>query len=272
MKIFAIQNEYDNSTPTSFLFYYEVSRKFYVEITDNADEWQVPFAFSGLVKKNIRTVNASRSLRWVKERIVPSDRQNILQILKDNGLERYDEYDLLMLGSGRCAQDDYCLVPISEKDLPADIRERARKRVDDAFVFEASLSLLVFFANGEAKLYQLDDLARHIKALSNYIDSRLEYIGDVKIQVGGYGIYWNDSVSVSDAELYRFGQKVSISKNDLILFVSNGVVNVAEAAQILNCSRQNVNDLVKRKRLIPIKETAKEKWFLKSDVQKRLWV
>lgn len=272
MKIFAIQNEYNNSIPTAFLFYYEAPRKFYVEITDNADEWQVPFAFSGLVRKNTRTVNASRSLKWVRERIVPSDRQNISQILKDNGLKCYDEYELLMLGNGRCAQDDYCLVPISEKDLPTDILERAHKRVDDAFVFENSLSLIVFFANGETKLYRLNDLSQNVKTLDSYMRSRPECIGDVKIQVGGRGIYWNDSVSVSDAELYRLGQKVSISKNDLVTFVTNGVVNVAEAAKILNCSRQNIDDLVKRKKLTPVKETLKEKWFLKSDIQKRLWV
>lgn len=272
MKIFAIQNEYDNSAPTSFLFYYEISRKFYVEITDGANEWQVPFAFSGLVRKNIRTVNASRSLRWVRERIVPNDRQNISQILKDNGLKYYDEYKLLVLGNGRCAQDDYCLVPISEKDLPADISERAHKRVDDAFVFENSSSLIVFFANGETKLYRLSDLAQSIKVFGSYMRNRPEYIGGVKVQVDGRGIYWNNSVSVSDTELYRLGQKVSISKNDLVAFVTNGVVNVAEAAKILNCSRQNIDDLVKRKKLTPVKETLKEKWFLKSDVQKRLWI
>lgn len=45
---------------------------------------------------------------WVRQRIVPPDRQNIGQILKANGLEEYDEFSLLMFGSGRCAQDDYC--------------------------------------------------------------------------------------------------------------------------------------------------------------------
>lgn len=40
------------------------------------------------------------------------------QVLKENGLDFYDEYELLMLADGRCAQDDYYLVPVKLEELP----------------------------------------------------------------------------------------------------------------------------------------------------------
>lgn len=271
MKIFAIKNEYDNSEPVAFLIYFEAAKKFYVEITDSADEWQVPFAFLGYVKKGIRTINPTISLRWVRERIIPSDRQNISQILRDNGLKYYDEFELLKLGHGRCAQDDYCIIPIAEDNLPADIRIRNHKRVDDIFPLEDSKSLLVFFKDGKAKICKLKSVIGAMPALQNYLTQFPELINDVKIQAGGYGICWNDNMMISDSELYRCGQNIPLSKKDLMNFIVTRVVNSAEAAQILNCSRQNIDDLVKRKKLTPIKETAKDKWFLKSDVLKREW-
>lgn len=41
----------------------------------------------------------------MQQRIAPTDRQNLGQILKDNGLDEYDEFQLLMLANGRCVQD-----------------------------------------------------------------------------------------------------------------------------------------------------------------------
>ena len=41
-----------------------------------------------------------RSKIWVEQRIIPSDRQNIAEILRDNNLKEYDEFELLMLAMG----------------------------------------------------------------------------------------------------------------------------------------------------------------------------
>ncbi|MCR5150453.1 MAG: helix-turn-helix domain-containing protein [Clostridiales bacterium] len=59
-------------------------------------------------------------------------------------------------------------------------------------------------------------------------------------------------------------------KSDLCSFVSEGVVNTAQAAQILNCTRQNIDNLMKRGKLKPVKEMANDKLFLKSDILKRV--
>ena len=61
-----------------------------------------------------------------------------------------------------------------------------------------------------------------------------------------------------------------MSDEELKLFISENVITTMEVAELLNCSRQNVDDLVRRKKLIPIRKTHRDKWFLKSDILARL--
>ena len=270
MKIFAIKNENDN-TVFSYLVYYEIADKFYIEIDDNADEWCVPFYISHFVRRGIFTVNAKQSSEWVRQRIIPPDRQNIGQILKDNGLKNYREYELLMLGEGRCAQDDYCLELITENDLPKCIRDRIKKRIDDVIPLSCSDSLLVFFGNSKVKLCKMNKIVQKYPQVEKYLSIRPNEFKNVSVEVGGTGISWNESLVIPDSELYKYGTTVNLSKKDFLDFISMRVVNTAEAARILNCSRQNIDDLIKRGKLKPIKEMANDKLFLKSDILKREW-
>jgi hypothetical protein len=129
MKIFAIRDETDlTGKDIAYLIYYEQDKRFYIELPENADPWETPLLLSSFLKRGERTVNAYWSGMWVRQRIVPSDRQNLGQILKDNGLKTYDEFDLLMLADGRCAQDDYYLAPVVEADLPESFVKRFRRR------------------------------------------------------------------------------------------------------------------------------------------------
>jgi predicted DNA-binding transcriptional regulator AlpA len=91
------------------------------------------------------------------------------------------------------------------------------------------------------------------------------------MQTGGYGVAWDTNMVISDAELYRIGQDVPLSAGDFKNFVVHRVVTAAEAAEILGCSRQNIDDLTKRGKLHPIKSGAKTTLFLKSEILKRNW-
>ena len=64
--------------------------------------------------------------------------------MKENGLEEYDEYRLLMLGEGRCAQDNYYLITLDESELPEEFKCRYQKKVEDIIPL-ANAALLVFF-------------------------------------------------------------------------------------------------------------------------------
>ena len=81
-----------------------------------------------------------------------------------------------------------------------------------------------------------------------------------------------ETVTISDKELYKYGVEIGLSMDDFRDFVSHRVVNAAEAAEILECSRQNIGDLVQREKLHPIKREAKNTLFLKSEVVQRKWL
>ncbi len=72
-----------------------------------------------------------------------------------------------------------------------------------------------------------------------------------------------ESMSISDRELYDSGIRIPLSPADFREFVVQRVINAAEAAELLECSRQNISDLVKRNKLRPIKESEKNTLFLK---------
>lgn len=158
MKTFAIRNEEDKKKKDlGYLIYYEKEKRFYIELPDDADPWETPLLLSSCLKRGEKTINAYWSKNWVQQRIVPSDRQNLGSILKDNGLDCYDEFKLLMLAHGRCAQDNYYLVAVSEKKLPAFIAERNTRMVKSVVALP-DYALIVFFMDGAVRKCKLNQL------------------------------------------------------------------------------------------------------------------
>jgi hypothetical protein len=51
-------------------------------------------------------------MRWIKERVVPSSRQNIDGILKQVGIDKYDELSIFLYAKGRFNFDGYYLESI----------------------------------------------------------------------------------------------------------------------------------------------------------------
>ena len=266
MKIFAIKDETDTTGKTlAWLIYYEAEKRFYIELPDDADPWETPLLLSSVLKRGERTVNAYWSKLWVQQRIVPSDRQNLGQVLRDNALDTYDEFELLMLANGRCAQDDYYLVPMTESELPQSLMARFQKKVEDVVPL-AHQTLLVFFRDGLVKKCEVPPLDALLPICKND-----ELFRTVTVQTGGYGICWGESLTVADNALYENGQTVPLTLDDFRCFVENRIVNTAEAAELLDCSRQNIDDLIRRDKLHPVKATAKSKLFLKSELIQRKW-
>ncbi len=271
MKLFAIRDESEKNNPIlGYLVYYEKDKNFYIELPTNADPWRTPLLLSSFVKRGEQTVNAYWSKLWVQQRIVPSDRQNIGKILKENGLNEYDEYELLMLGEGRCAQDDYYLEALPESELPQEVAERFRNKVEDVVPLK-NRQLLVFFRDGVVRKCDMRIFFEKEVKFLPLLNSQ-EYFCKVAVESGGYGICWGKAITISDKELYEYGTDVGLSLDDFRDFVSHRVVNAAEAAEILECSRQNIGDLVQREKLHPIKREAKNTLFLKSEVIQRKWM
>lgn len=57
---------------------------------------------------------------------------------------------------------------------------------------------------------------------------------------------------------------------ELKQFITDNIITTGEAAELLGCSRQYINQLVKENKLIPIKKINYITLFLKSDVEARL--
>lgn len=93
----------------------------------------------------------------------------------------------------------------------------------------------------------------------------------VNVETDGYGICWGENLCIECGKLYAAGKKVPLSMEEFKCFVRERVVDSAEAAEELACSKQNVDDLAKRGKLHPIKEGAKYRLFLKSEVMQRKW-
>jgi hypothetical protein len=270
MKIFAIRDEFDSAKKNlAYLLYYEMEKRFYIELPDAADPWETPLLLSSFVKRGEKTVNSYWSKLWVQQRIVPTDRQNLGQVLKDNRLKAYDEYSLLMLSMGRCAQDDCYLVPMEAEELPEEIQNRFQKRIEDVVPLE-NYHLLVFFRDGKVKKCSLRERFQSDRAFRVLLRNE-DLFYPVQMQTGGYGVAWDTNMTISDAELYEIGQYIPLSAGDFWNFAVHRVITAAEAAEILCCSRQNIDDLAKRGKLHPIKSSAKTTLFLKSEVLKRNW-
>lgn len=269
MKIFAIKSDEDKKT-LAYLLYYEKEKLFYIELPDDADPWETPLILSSFAKKNITTINSYWSRLWVQQRIVPSDRQNLGQVLKENHLSEYDEFKLLMLSDGRCAQDDLYLEEIIQGDMPVEIEKRYEKKIEDIVPLQ-NYTLLVFFRDGIIKKCDIQEFFNENKALETFLTINKDMFRHVRMQPGGYGIQWEEYMSITDRELYDAGTEIPLSLSDFREFVLQRVINSAEAAELLDCSRQNIADLIKRNKLHPIKMSEKNTLLLKSEVMKRNW-
>lgn len=270
MRIFAIRKDSDpRNTGIAYLFYYEQEKRFYIELPDDADPWNTPLILSSILKQGRKTVNSYWSRVWVQQRIVPSDRQNLGQILKANGLDSYDEFKLLLLSEGRCAQDDYYITEISPSDLPDNVADRFDHKIEDVVPLQRK-ALLVFFRNGVTQRCDIKNILQSDNTFSPLLknDSFFQRVG---VQIGGYGVCWGEQLTISDSILYNIGQPVPLTQEDFSTFVRQRVVTTAEAAELLQCTKQNIDDLTRRGKLHPIKEAPKGKLFLKSEILQRLW-
>ncbi|MGI8351689.1 DNA-binding protein [Niallia circulans] len=58
-------------------------------------------------------------------------------------------------------------------------------------------------------------------------------------------------------------------KEELTSFIQKEIINTTEALEILQCSRQNLNNLVQREVLKPIKDLPRDRLFFRSDIVER---
>ena len=265
MKIYEILDE-ENALSMGVLLYYEREGTCIIELQENLDEWTSPLLFTSYVKKKIYTIPRDISFLWVKERIIPSGRQNINGILARHKLKSYDEIKFLEISEGRCSQDS--LYIRKKEKMPNYVVERMKKNIIDCVISEDD-SLLCFFVDGVTKKIDLSQMA-HIEGVDKILRNK-DLFQSGKVCTGGYSVTFNDSIDIPANVLYESGIYIPLRLNDFLAFVQKNVLDTTESCNILECSRQNVAYMVKQQQLAPIKEEVKGNLYLKGEVLRNKW-
>ncbi|MCR5358211.1 MAG: hypothetical protein K6E63_12505 [Lachnospiraceae bacterium] len=260
MKAYAIIDEEIGAT-IGTLLYYDREDGYIIELKDELDEWNAPLLFTGYIKQGIYTIPRHVSAMWVRERVIPSSRQNISSILANHKLREYDEMKLLELAHGRCSQDRLYIKKLDE--LPEYVRKRMYRNIKECIVSSEGY-LICFFADETVRKVYLSDI-EDIDG-TDKIKKNKELFMSGKAGIGGYSVSFNDSIDIPAHVLYERGQELPVKLNDFITFVKHNILDTTECCEILGCSRQNLSYMVEKNHLTPVKEGVKGNLYLKGDV------
>ena len=195
------------------------------------------------------------------------ERQNLGEVLRENGLSDYDELRLLELTEGRCSQDACYLVPRALGELPTWYAERTSQRLRDVFAL-SDFRLMALFRSGEVVWLSARELLADRRVFARILQDE-EVFRRAALQAGGHGVRWGEQLALSSEELLRAGHPLPLSAEDVALVARQALCGTAEVMQVLGCTRQNVSDLVRRGRLSSYKVDGRMQLFLRSDVLDR---
>lgn len=267
MKSYAIYDEQlERVEPIGYLFYYEKAKSFIIELFSDIDEWQAPLLFQGLVKKNIYTIPKDIALMWVRERVIPSGRQNIGEILKTHKLKEYSEIAMLSLSKGRSSQDACYVKEVREEEIPECIKNRWLGNVVECYPTERG-DIVCMFRDNTARLICLDRLLDKYPRITHVVKYR-ELLESVQVGVGGYSISFNESIEIAASDLIETGELLPLQASDFYGFVQKNIVDTTNACLLIECSRQNLSYLVREKRLKPILQGTKENLYTKGEISR----
>jgi hypothetical protein len=105
-----------------------------------------------------------------------------------------------------------------------------------------NMRLLIVFDNHIVKLF---DVRQIIPGFPEYSDLENEDLFSlVQVEPGGYGVSWTPELDASEGELWENGIELPLYAEDLAAFVRGNLLSTTEIADILDCTRQNVEDLI----------------------------
>ena len=113
LRYFAIHDGSLDNRQVGTLSYDPAAKQFLLTITKDIPQEALPLSLEGFVYRQKYNLSHEDSLRWVRGRICPPGRHNMREILRDNGLKEYDEFDFLMLTMAKCDRDNLFLVEAS---------------------------------------------------------------------------------------------------------------------------------------------------------------
>ena len=260
MRIFAIRDDRVSSKKDlGYLFYYERADSFMIELPSDADELETPLILSSLVKRKIFTVNEEISRLWIRQRIVPLDRQNLGAVLKACNLKEYDEFKLLMLHDGRCEQDECYLKEIRSDALPDEIRDRIMNHHISGLINLGEDRVLVTFSDDKARICRLKRYADFFRG------------SNVSISPGGRFLSNGAGRYVSAEKIEEDGEVLPVSVSDIQHISAASLVTTEAAREIMGCTRQNLDDMVKKGKLHPVDMVSRSNIYSQCEITEAAW-
>ena len=113
LRIFAVHDGSLGGRQVGTFVYDTVSKQFSMTIAKDVQSDDLPLSLEGFANRQKYSLAHEDALRWVRGRVCPPGRHNMRDILTDNSLKEYDEFELLMLTMARCDKDDLYLEPRS---------------------------------------------------------------------------------------------------------------------------------------------------------------
>ena len=264
MKIYAIRDKTLGKQDLGYFFVNVTTGDCCIELCEDVDEWDLPFILDYYCRNGEFSIGMKHTLEFVRQRVIPSDRQNIGSILKDNGLDEYDEIKLFILSDGRCAQDECYIRAIKEDALPDYIKIRMQHFIEDVYVDDIG-DYIVSYYNGDVGI--IDRNNRQL--VNNRMYTRMKaYISRLGINARGIGNYISigDIDCISCGQAYKLSQILPLSISDIQKIALSSIMSTQDVMETYGCSRQNVNDLVKRGKLTPLESNNRNMIFAKSEV------
>lgn len=263
MKTYAIYNDdLSDNKIIGYLLHFEKANEFIIELIDDIDEWDVPILFQKYIREGCFTIPRDISKMWIKERVIPSGRQNIGMILKNSRLKSYDEMRLLKINDGRCSQDN-CY--INEENLPDHLLDRMSHNVFDCYITGEKKVICIHMDNSVRRvdLESIYELKAEMKpAIGN------DVIYSVYTDVGGYEVVVNERQSINIELILKYGELLNISANELVGYSKSNLIATTDVCQKLKMTRQNLSYLAKKQKILPIIQGEKENLYTKGDIDR----
>lgn len=203
----------------------------YIELIEGLEEY--PIFFQSFINKEKYTINAYWTYKWINERIVPYERRNINNILKDNKIPYYNELLLLISSKGHSSMDDNYIEEIKEDTLDERMKKRMEFHIID-FIYEVD-NLIVFLKNETTVL------------LENIKDKGIPFLS-----IFGNEIIYNSKSRYDYLYIRDNGKQFPLSYSALINYINKNVVSTKTIVDTYGFSRQYLNSLKKDARILSL--------------------
>lgn len=122
--------------------------------------------------------------------------------------------------------------------------------------------LSVQFSEGVTKIYDVKPLFTKWEAFQTLRDSP-EIFSDVAVDIGGYGVIWNDEIDLSCDELYAGGETIQTPFDGLMAFT--------DATQLWGLNESTLRKAIAYGKLISGIDACKygKQWVISTEAMKR---